>query len=128
MRMTVIKKNWLSILVMISFLGLGEQAQADDGIVISSQPDIDQGKEIYQAHCLECHGTKGNGDGPRAATLAFRPGTLVSPAMENKTDDELLVIIAEGIPQTAMQGWNDRLSVDDRRNVLAYVRSLAFSP
>ena len=128
MRKALIKKNGLVLLALVSLLGLCELALADDGIVISSQPDIEQGRETYQAHCLECHGVQGNGDGPRAATLASRPGKLVSPAMENKTDDELLAILAEGVPQTTMRGWSDQLSEDDRRNVLAYVRSLAFAP
>jgi mono/diheme cytochrome c family protein len=97
---------------------------AEDRVEVVSQPDIDQGRDIYQIHCLECHGIKGHGDGPRATTLAPRPGNLVSAATSSKTDEELLAIITNGVPRTSMQGWKDHLSLDDRRNVLAYVRSL----
>jgi mono/diheme cytochrome c family protein len=110
--------------VSISCLLWSHIAGAEGNIEVASQPDIDQGQEIYQAHCLECHGVQGHGDGPRATMLAPRPGNLVSAAISSKTDDELLSIITNGVPRTSMQGWNDRLSLDARRNVLAYIRSL----
>ena len=72
----------------------------------------------------ECHGINGKGDGPRAITLAPRPGNFVSAAVSAKSDKELLRIIADGTPRTAMQGWKTQLSEEDRLNVLAYIRSL----
>ena len=90
----------------------------------TSQPDIEQGQAIYQKHCVECHGTGGRGDGPRAALLAPRPGNLVSAATSTKTDEELLEIIERGVARTAMRGWEKELTTEERRNVLAFVRSL----
>ena len=115
--------RWI-LLIGMSFLWWNNLAGAQDMIEVSSQPDIDQGRKIYETHCLECHGVQGHGDGPRATTLAPRPGNLISAATSSKTDDELLAIITNGVPRTSMQGWNDRLSLDDRRNALAYIRSL----
>ena len=108
----------------MSFLWWNNLAGAEDMIEVSSQPDIDQGREIYQTHCLEYHGAQGHGDEPKVTTLAPRPGNLISAATSSKTDDELLAILINGVPRTSMQGWNDRLSLDDRRNALAYIRSL----
>ncbi len=123
------KYQWVFLLLFMSnFLVVGDRALGDDDVEVSSQPDIDQGREIYQTHCLECHGASGHGDGPRATTLAPRPGNLVSAATSAKTDDELLAIITQGVPRTAMKGWKGQLSLDDRRNVLAYVRSLVHFP
>jgi len=124
----LVKKNGWVFLFVIGIGGCWGLAFADDAVEISSQPDIDQGQEIYQAHCLECHGVQGDGDGPQATTLAPRPGNLVSAATSSKTDDELFAAITNGVSGTSMEGWKDRLSLDDRRNVLAYVRSLVFLP
>lgn len=121
-------QNNLIILVGMSFLLWSNFAGAEDNVEVSSQPDIDQGREIYQSHCLECHGVKGHGDGPRAVTLAPRPGNLVSAATTSRTDDELFAVITNGVPRTSMEGWEATLSLDDRRNVLAYVRSLVHFP
>ena len=115
--------RWV-LLVGMSCLLWGHLAGADDLVEVASQPDMDQGQEIYQAHCLECHGVKGHGDGPRATTLAPRPGNLISAATSSKTDEELLAVITKGVPRTAMNGWENQLSLDDRRNVLAYIRLL----
>ena len=86
--------------------------------------DLERGQEIYQKFCLECHGKRGRGDGPRAPLLAPRPGNLVSAATSTKSDAELLGIITNGAPRTAMRGWKDELTEEDRLNVLAFVRSL----
>ena len=69
-------------------------------------------------------GEEGRGDGPRAAMLAPRPGNLVSAATSVKTDEELLEILAKGVPRTAMNGWSQQLSDDERRHLLAYIRTL----
>ncbi|MDH4192573.1 MAG: cytochrome c [Nitrospirota bacterium] len=114
---------WMGALIIGSWMVYG-LAYSQDPLEIASQPDIEQGRDIYRIHCQECHGTEGHGDGPRAPMLAPRPGNLVSAATSAKTDEELLAILAVGVPRTAMRGWRDQLSNDERRNVLAYVRSL----
>ena len=86
--------------------------------------DLGRGQEIYQKYCMECHGKRGRGDGPRAPLLAPRPGNLISAATSAKSDAELLGIITNGAPRTAMRGWKDELTQEDRLNVLAFVRSL----
>ena len=85
---------------------------------------LEQGQAIYERHCADCHGPEGRGDGKQAISLSPRPGNLVSAQTSAKTDQELLKIIANGRPRTAMTGWNERLSDEEQRAVLAYVRSL----
>jgi mono/diheme cytochrome c family protein len=111
-------------LILGNCLTLFGLAYSNEPMEIVSQPDTEQGRDIYRIHCQECHGAEGRGDGPRAPMLAPRPGNLVSAATSTKTDEELLAILARGVPRTAMRGWSDQLSSDERRNVLAYVRSL----
>ena len=84
----------------------------------------EKGQKIYFEQCSDCHGTKGKGDGPRAPLLSPGPGNLVSAATSAKSDLELLRIVTNGVPRTAMQGWGDRLSEQDRLHVLAFIRSL----
>ena len=117
---------WKSTLVFLlsGWIWVSATGFADESVEVVSQPDLDQGKDVYRTYCLECHGPTGHGDGPRAVTLAPRPGNFVSAAISSKTDEELLASISEGVPRTAMQAWKERLSIDDRRNVLAYIRSI----
>lgn len=90
----------------------------------ASLPDLERGKAIYEQRCLECHGAQGKGDGVKAPFLSPRPGNLVSAATSAKSDQDLLKIIANGRPRTAMPAWRDVLSEEECRQVLHYIRSL----
>ncbi len=93
-------------------------------LAAASLPDVERGKAIYEQRCLECHGIEGKGDGVKAPFLSPRPGNLVSAATAAKSDQDLLKIIANGRPRTAMPAWKDTLSEEERRQVLQYIRSL----
>src|SRR5437899_10077779 len=52
--------------------------------VAADPATIAQGKELFAAACLPCHGPSGRGDGPSAGTLErngarIRPGNLSDP-------------------------------------------------
>lgn len=85
---------------------------------------LPRGQTLYREHCMNCHGTTGKGDGPKAPFLSPRPGNLISAATSAKTDTELLRTIAHGKPRTAMPGWKDTLLDEDQQAVLQYIRSL----
>src|SRR5438309_8200538 len=60
-----------------------------------------QGKQLYVAACLPCHGPGGKGDGPAAATLErngvrVRPGDLSDPKCWEETDGALFWKLTEG--------------------------------
>ena len=82
----------------------------------------DNGKVIYTANCINCHGTKGLGDGPIGHMLI--PPAADLTLLEKKSDKELLATIRKGRPGTAMPPWKGSLSAQDITDVLSYVRSL----
>jgi len=86
--------------------------------------DPEAGKLIYEQRCAVCHGPQGRGDGPEAPFLSPRPGSLVSAGTSVKSDADLLAVIANGKPRTAMPAWKDLLTDEQRRDVLAYIRTL----
>jgi len=106
--------------LIMNFMLTGFAAAATE----SFPSGAETGRRLYEQHCMECHGSQGKGDGVRAATLSPRPGNLVSAATSAKSDKDLLRIIADGRPRTAMPAWRDRLSEEDQREVLRYIRSL----
>src|SRR5688500_15868701 len=113
--------------MMIRRLAIGVLVAWLLGIVGSSpaaSPDLEQGRTIYERHCADCHGPEGRGDGQRATSLSPRPGNLISAQTSAMSDQDLLKVIANGRPRTAMTGWNERLSRQEQEAVLAYIRSL----
>ncbi len=93
-------------------------------IVAAVPAATERGKAIYQTRCLECHGVEGRGDGAKAPFLSPRPGSLVSASISAKSDRDLLRIIQNGKPRTAMPAWKDILTEAEIEEVLLYVRSL----
>lgn len=93
--------------------------------VLASSEELGRGKMIYEGHCEACHGSGGKGDGPMGKVLRPPATDLTSPASKKKTDRELLAIIGNGIPGTAMSSWKTTLSEQEMREVVAYIRSLA---
>ena len=41
------------------------------------------------------------------------------------TDDDLMKVVADGVPGTAMMGWSDLLSEAERRAIVAHVKTLS---
>ncbi len=47
------------------------------------------GKTLYNTHCKSCHGTKGKGDGPKAAQLDTESGDFTKASFQAQTDGAL---------------------------------------
>ena len=86
--------------------------------------DASKGKAVYDKNCAACHGPQGKGDGPTGKVLVPPAADFTSTASGKKTDAELLKIIENGKPPTAMIAWKGQLSAEEIRHVLAYVKTL----
>jgi mono/diheme cytochrome c family protein len=91
--------------------------------ILSGNPK--HGARIYQQLCLRCHGEKLDGRGPEAQDLKTMPTDLQSASSRTKSDWELLVIVAHGVMFTPMHGFRDKLSEQDIKDVLSYIRTEA---
>jgi len=91
---------------------------------IAGSGDAAKGKAVYEQRCLACHGPQGKGDGPTGKVLVPPAADFTSAASKKKSDADLLKIIENGKPPTAMIAWKGQLSDQDIQNVLAYVKTL----
>ena len=57
---------------------------------------IATGKTLYSTHCKSCHGTKGKGDGTKAALLDTECGDFTSAAFQAQTDGAMFYKTMEG--------------------------------
>jgi mono/diheme cytochrome c family protein len=97
---------------------------------VARDPLLTQGRTIYMARCIACHGNDGRGDGPLAANL-------IGPPVGNLTDkewkhgdrpDQVLAVIDKGVPNTRMEGWGRVLDPPELKAVAGYVYFLAKRP
>jgi copper resistance protein D len=85
---------------------------------------IDHGGSLYHKHCASCHGARGHGDGPAAASLAARPRDLTGYIAQRRPGD-LLWWLQHGIPDTPMPGFGGRIGDNDLWDVLNFLHALA---
>lgn len=86
---------------------------------------------LYRKHCVHCHGITGDGKGPTAAALNpyprdFRMGIFKfksTPKGSKPTHEDLVKILQEGIPGTAMPSFRllDKGEIDALVNYVKYL-------
>lgn len=81
------------------------------------------GKAVYERHCADCHGEKGQGDGKRAIDLDPPPTNLCSSDVTDLSDTALFRKITRG--RKPMPGFGKSTSSDERWLVVLYLRALS---
>jgi len=84
---------------------------------------IAEGQALFAEHCAVCHGRRGAGDGPAAATLQPRPPDLRAHHVALHTAGDIFWWISHGRPP--MPAFADRLDPDARWHLVNYLRALA---
>ena len=77
------------------------------------------GAATYKAKCASCHGADGKGQSPMGKKMNLRD--LGSPEVQKQTDKELYDWTADG--KGKMPGYKDKLSADDIKALVAYMRT-----
>ncbi len=120
---------FVAVLTMIVFAAFAQTApwKAPDAakkmknLVASDVSSLAAGKIIYTKECGKCHGKKGMGDGPNAATLDKNPEPLNNASVKGQTDGELFWKISEG--KKPMPSTKKSLTDDQRWQLVNYIRT-----
>jgi mono/diheme cytochrome c family protein len=83
--------------------------------------DAGSGKTLYDKSCVGCHGVDGKGNEKMAKILGDKGLNIVGKETMKKSDEQLLKVIAEGSGKMPAS----KLTKDERKQALGYVRSLA---
>jgi cytochrome c oxidase cbb3-type subunit 2/cytochrome c oxidase cbb3-type subunit I/II len=88
----------------------------------TGQEAISEGARLFHINCSHCHGTTGKGDGPAASYLKERPADLQKPEVQKLFESALYEIVTNG--KDMMPPFKGELSAQERRSIVAYVKSL----
>lgn len=84
---------------------------------------INNGKDLWAKNCKACHGAKGLGDGPKAASLKTNPGDFTSAAFQNMTDGEIHYKTMKG--RDEMPAYEKKITEpSDQWALVAFMRTL----
>jgi len=112
------------LLVPCAALALAARADA------ATPEQLEAGKKVYAQHCAQCHGEKGDGQGPGAPQLLPRPRDFTAgkfklrttPSGMLPTDDDLKRVVRLGMPYTSMPAW-PQLRDAEVDGVVQYLKS-----
>lgn len=91
--------------------------------VASDATTIADGKALWNTHCKSCHGSKGLGDGSKAAQLKTEPGDFSKPIVQTQTDGELFYKLSEG--RDDMPSFKKKMpEADERWSLVNFIRTL----
>ena len=90
--------------------------------VASNAESIAEGKALYSTHCKSCHGTKGLGDGSKAAQLKTEAGDFSKASFQAQTDGALFYKTTEG--RDDMPNFKKKIpDANERWSVVNYMRT-----
>ena len=89
----------------------------------------EEGEQLYQAYCVQCHGINGDGKGINSAQMTVMPRNHSDQAeMSARTDAELFKVIQQGGPSVnksvLMPAWGGNLNDDQINALVAHLRTL----
>jgi mono/diheme cytochrome c family protein len=91
--------------------------------VASNAESIAEGKALYSTHCKSCHGTKGLGDGSKAAQLKTEAGDFSKAAFQSQTDGALFYKTTEG--RDDMPSFKKKIAdANERWSIVNFMRTL----
>ena len=93
-------------------------------LILWAAPSQADGKKLFQTNCAACHGEKGDGKGPAAASLKTPPRNFLAGTwLKDTKADDLFQMMSDGLPSSGMPSFQ-ALSEKDRRAIAAYLKTL----
>lgn len=88
----------------------------------ATKPAPERGQAVFATFCQPCHGATGKGDGAVSMRGFPPPPSLLAPNAMDLTDEKIFEIVSSGFKN--MPGYAAQIEPDDRRQVIAYIRSM----
>lgn len=87
---------------------------------------IANGATLFSEHCVECHGIQGKGNGIKSRTLSTKlPDLLMEPHIVEHTPGDFYHWITYGMENTDMPGFKEKLSNEDRWDLINFLHALS---
>lgn len=83
------------------------------------------GMGLFDENCVSCHGPDGRGDGPAAGNLSPPPADFGAGHTDIHPDGDIYYWVQEGVKDTAMPAFGDKVTTEETWHLVNYVRRLS---
>ena len=90
--------------------------------VPKSPESLARGREMYELHCLVCHGEQGRGDGPVGKKFVPQPMELNLDYVQLQPDGQLFYTISHG--SLAMPFYRQAMPAEDRWHLVNFIKEM----
>ena len=90
--------------------------------VPKSPESLARGQEMYEIHCLVCHGAQGRGDGPVGQKFVPQPMELNLDYVQLQPDGQLFYTISHG--SIAMPFYRQAMPAEDRWHLVNFIKEV----
>lgn len=98
------------------------------GFSLNAPEAVARGKRGYGYYCIHCHGIDYDGYGTVGQSFAPPPGDLRSARIQNLSEGRIFHEISYGIPGGRQPALATTIAVEERWQIVAYVKSLGVRP
>lgn len=91
-----------------------------------SPESLARGREMYETHCLVCHGPEGRGNGPVGRKYVPQPMELNFDYVQVQPDGQIFYTISHG--SIAMPFYRQAIEVEDRWHLVNFIKEVFGEP
>ncbi len=81
------------------------------------------GAKLYSTNCAKCHKEDGTGGKITVDGKTIEPDNLTAAKLAAKPDAKYVQYITDGFPEDGMPAFKDKLSEQEIKDIIGYVRS-----
>jgi mono/diheme cytochrome c family protein len=87
-----------------------------------SPESLARGRELYEVHCIVCHGAQGRGNGPVGQKFVPQPMELNLDYVQLQPDGQIFYTISHG--SLAMPFYRQAIAAEDRWHLVNFVKEI----
>ncbi len=111
-----------------AFYRFADPKTIESPIALNDPQTIANGQKGYVYFCIQCHGKYHDGNGTVGQSFAPLPGDIRSAKVQTMPAGQLFHEISYGIPGGRQPALATTISIDERWQIIGFVRSLGVRP
>jgi cytochrome c oxidase cbb3-type subunit 2 len=132
------EERWAVVGYIKTFSDYFQDEAPGTPVTFSSEPSasperVARGKELFQKHCIECHGSEGYGDGPSAKNMLDSFNRPIRPRNFHKAGEfkrghtlrDIALTVSTGNDGTPMPSFKGNMNEEEIWDLASFIMSLA---